>query len=68
MGHPLPIQALQLSELNEHTPAAAIPALLAPLKADTMSACCPKRVAPRWPIPVRRWSWPRIAKALPSSR
>lgn len=33
MGHPQPIQALQLSELNEHTPAAAIPALLAPLKA-----------------------------------
>ena len=33
MGHPQPIQALQLSELNEHTPAAAIPPLLAPLKA-----------------------------------
>jgi len=33
MGHPQPLQALQLSELNEHTPAAAIPALLAPLKA-----------------------------------
>ncbi|MDP1645030.1 MAG: SAM-dependent methyltransferase [Thiobacillus sp.] len=33
MGHPQPIQALQLSELNEHTPAAAIPTLLAPLKA-----------------------------------
>jgi len=33
MGHPRPIQALQLSELNEHTPAAAIPPLLAPLKA-----------------------------------
>ncbi|MHB8915657.1 MAG: SAM-dependent methyltransferase [Thiobacillus sp.] len=33
MGHPQPIQALQLSELNEHTTAAAIPPLLAPLKA-----------------------------------
>ena len=33
MGHPLPIQSLHLSELNEHTPAAAIPPLLAPLKA-----------------------------------
>jgi 16S rRNA (cytidine1402-2'-O)-methyltransferase len=33
MGHPKPIQALKLSELNEHTPAAAIPSLLAPLKA-----------------------------------
>ena len=33
MGHPQPIQLLQLEELNEHTPAAAIPALLAPLKA-----------------------------------
>jgi 16S rRNA (cytidine1402-2'-O)-methyltransferase len=33
MGHPQPIQSLQLSELNEHTPAAAIPSLLAPLKA-----------------------------------
>ena len=33
MGHPQPIQALQLSELNEHTPVAAIPPLLAPLKA-----------------------------------
>lgn len=33
MGHPQPIQALQLEELNEHTPAAAISALLAPLKA-----------------------------------
>lgn len=33
MGHPQPIQALQIEELNEHTPAAAIPALLAPLKA-----------------------------------
>lgn len=33
MGHPLPIQALQIEELNEHTPAAAIPPLLAPLKA-----------------------------------
>jgi len=33
MGHPLPIQSLQIEELNEHTPAAAIPPLLAPLKA-----------------------------------
>jgi 16S rRNA (cytidine1402-2'-O)-methyltransferase len=33
MGHPRPIQTLQIEELNEHTPAVAIPALLAPLKA-----------------------------------
>lgn len=33
MGHPQPIQALHLEELNEHTPASAIPALLTPLKA-----------------------------------
>jgi len=33
MGHPLPIQSLNIEELNEHTPAAAISALLAPLKA-----------------------------------
>jgi len=33
MGHPLPIQPLNIEELNEHTPAAAIAALLAPLKA-----------------------------------
>jgi 16S rRNA (cytidine1402-2'-O)-methyltransferase len=33
MGHPQPIQALQIEELNEHTPAAVIPSLLAPLKA-----------------------------------
>ena len=33
MGHPQPIQALHLEELNEHTPASAIEALLAPLKA-----------------------------------
>ena len=33
MGHPLPIQALHIEELNEHTPAALIPSLLAPLKA-----------------------------------
>lgn len=32
MGHPQPIQALQIAELNEHTPAAAIPPLLAPLR------------------------------------
>ncbi len=33
MGHPKPIQSLQIEELNEHTTAAAIPPLLAPLKA-----------------------------------
>jgi 16S rRNA (cytidine1402-2'-O)-methyltransferase len=33
MGHPKPIQALVIEELNEHTPAADIPGLLAPLKA-----------------------------------
>lgn len=33
MGHPQPIQALQLEELNEHTPAVAIAAMLGPLKA-----------------------------------
>lgn len=33
MGHPQPIQALQLAELDEHTPATAIPQLLAPLRA-----------------------------------
>jgi 16S rRNA (cytidine1402-2'-O)-methyltransferase len=33
MGHPLPIQALHIEELNEHTPAAAITQLLTPLKA-----------------------------------
>jgi len=33
MGHPLPIQSLNIEELNEHPPAAAIAALLAPLKA-----------------------------------
>jgi len=33
MGHPLPIQSLHIEELNEHTPDAAIPSLLAPLKA-----------------------------------
>jgi 16S rRNA (cytidine1402-2'-O)-methyltransferase len=33
MGHPQPVQALHLAELSEHTPATAIPALLAPLKA-----------------------------------
>ena len=33
MGHPLPLQSLHIEELNEHTPAAAIPPLLAPLKA-----------------------------------
>ena len=33
MGHPQPIQALHLEELNEHTPATAIATLLAPLKA-----------------------------------
>ncbi|MFP5381373.1 MAG: SAM-dependent methyltransferase [Gammaproteobacteria bacterium] len=33
MGHPQPLQALHIEELNEHTLAAAVPALLAPLKA-----------------------------------
>ena len=33
MSHPQPIQSLHLAELNEHTPAAAIPPLLAPIKA-----------------------------------
>jgi 16S rRNA (cytidine1402-2'-O)-methyltransferase len=33
MGHPLPLQSLHLAELNEHTPATAIPQLLTPLKA-----------------------------------
>lgn len=33
MSHPQPIQSLQIEELNEHTTAAAIPPLLAPLKA-----------------------------------
>jgi len=33
MSHPQPIQSLQIEELNEHTSAAAIPPLLAPLKA-----------------------------------
>jgi 16S rRNA (cytidine1402-2'-O)-methyltransferase len=33
MAHPKPLQALQLEELNEHTPAAAIASLLAPLLA-----------------------------------
>lgn len=33
MAHPQPLQALHIEELNEHTPAAAIPPLLAPLRA-----------------------------------
>ncbi len=33
MGHPQPLQALHIEELNEHTPATAISALLAPLTA-----------------------------------
>jgi 16S rRNA (cytidine1402-2'-O)-methyltransferase len=33
MGHPQSIQTLKIEELNEHTPAAAIPPLLAPLEA-----------------------------------
>jgi Predicted methyltransferases len=33
MAHPLPLQSLHIEELNEHTPAAAIASLLAPLKA-----------------------------------
>jgi 16S rRNA (cytidine1402-2'-O)-methyltransferase len=33
MNHPRPLQTLHIEELNEHTPAVAIPALLTPLKA-----------------------------------
>lgn len=33
MHHPRPMQTLQIEELNEHTPASAIPALLDPLRA-----------------------------------
>lgn len=33
MGHPQPLQSLHLEELNEHTPASAVAALLTPLKA-----------------------------------
>jgi 16S rRNA (cytidine1402-2'-O)-methyltransferase len=33
MGHLQPLQSLHLAELNEHTPSAAVAALLAPLKA-----------------------------------
>jgi 16S rRNA (cytidine1402-2'-O)-methyltransferase len=33
MAHPLPLQSLHIEELNEHTPAAAVGPLLAPLKA-----------------------------------
>ncbi|MBS0310794.1 MAG: SAM-dependent methyltransferase [Proteobacteria bacterium] len=33
MGHPQPLQSLNLEELNEHTPHAAIASLLAPLRA-----------------------------------
>jgi 16S rRNA (cytidine1402-2'-O)-methyltransferase len=33
MGHPVPIQQIEMHELNEHTPASAIDALLAPLQA-----------------------------------
>ncbi|HQT00178.1 MAG: SAM-dependent methyltransferase [Hydrogenophilales bacterium 16-64-46] len=33
MGHPLPMQSLVMQELNEHTPAAAVADLLAPLLA-----------------------------------
>jgi len=33
MGHPLPMQSIAMQELNEHTPAAAIAGLLAPLQA-----------------------------------
>jgi 16S rRNA (cytidine1402-2'-O)-methyltransferase len=31
MGHPLPLQQIEMRELNEHTPAAEVDALLAPL-------------------------------------
>lgn len=33
LEHPLPLQQLELAELNEHTPAGALDALLAPLEA-----------------------------------
>ena len=33
MNHPLPLQALHIEELSEHTPPAAVPELLAPLQA-----------------------------------
>jgi 16S rRNA (cytidine1402-2'-O)-methyltransferase len=33
MGHPVPIQQIEMHELNEHTPASAIDALLVPLQA-----------------------------------
>ncbi|MCA1979235.1 MAG: SAM-dependent methyltransferase, partial [Thiobacillus sp.] len=33
MGHPLPMQQIDMRELNEHTPASDIDALLAPLRA-----------------------------------
>ena len=33
MGHPLPLQQIEMHELNEHTPASEIDALLAPLVA-----------------------------------
>lgn len=32
MGHPLPLQTLQIEELSEHTAPAAVPQLLAPLR------------------------------------
>ncbi|MFN3544919.1 MAG: SAM-dependent methyltransferase [Thiobacillus sp.] len=32
MGHPLPLQSLHIEELNEHTPASAVDALLAPIR------------------------------------
>ena len=33
VGYPLPLAQVAISELNEHTPAAALPALLAPVRA-----------------------------------
>jgi len=33
IGHPAPLSDVSIAELNEHTPAAALPALLAPVKA-----------------------------------
>jgi 16S rRNA (cytidine1402-2'-O)-methyltransferase len=33
LGHPLPLQQIEMQELNEHTPASALPALLQPLLA-----------------------------------
>jgi len=51
MGHPLPIQSLNIEELNEHTPAAAIAALLAPLKAGHDVGLLSEAGCPAWADP-----------------